>query len=485
MRAVSRGILGSMRPAGRVGGIVAAVVLPLVATVVGRAFLPSGEAAAALYILAVVGAAAVGGLGSGLAAAVLAFLGLNYFFTPPRETFRVDKEEDLVALVVFLAVAAVVATLLARAIDERARAERREREARLLQYFATKLLASEPLERRLRDLATALVESLGLAACEVQAPAGAGDIRVAVGDAARGSVLASFPIEAGQDHLGTLTAYRRAGPSALGEDERLLRACAGQIAIALERERLDAAVEDARLTSEASQIRAALFSSVTHDLRTPLASIKASVTSLLGEDVHDPSQRRDLLQTVLEETDRLNRLVGNILDLARLRAGALTPARERTSVEEVLDSVVHRLAPLLSHVSLRTLARPDVPEVMVDPVQLDQVLSNLLENAARFSPPGGEVQVVLSPWHDGVQVRVSDQGPGVPPAERELVFEPFYRGVTAAEGGRGSGLGLAIARAIVLAHGGRIRIEGSPSGGTSVVVELPEDAPPIPQEPTA
>jgi two-component system sensor histidine kinase KdpD len=227
------------------------------------------------------------------------------------------------------------------------------------------------------------------------------------------------------------------------------------------------------LDAETNQLRAAMFSSVTHDLRTPLASIKAGVTSLLDEGVTlQADQRRELLRTILEETDRLNRLVGNILDLARVRAGALVPAKQPTAIEEVIESVLHRMKPTLSRVRVRTLVRPDIPDVPMDPVQIDQVLSNLLENAARFSPPGGEILLSAAPWQRSVRVRVADQGPGIPPGDRERVFEPFFRH-DAGEARTGSGLGLAIARAVVLAHGGRIWIEGSPAGGTAVVFDLP------------
>jgi two-component system sensor histidine kinase KdpD len=483
---MDRGILRPMRPTRRAGPIQAigvAVVLPVGATLIGRAFPNSGEAAASLYILAVVGAAAVGGLWSGLAASVLSFLGLNYFFTPPRNTFSVAKEEDLVALLVFLIVATVVATLLARALEERERASRREREARVLQYFATKLLAPEPLERRLQDLAGALLETLALVRCRIEAPTAGRRIDVEVSGAGAEGATTAIPIVAGERELGALLVTRRTDAAPLSAaDERLLRSCAGQIAVALERARLDAAVEDAKIAAEANQMRAALFSSVTHDLRTPLATIKASVTSMLGDGVHDPTQERELLETVLEETDRLNRLVGNIVDLARVRAGALVPAKELTSIEDVLESVLHRLAPRHERVSIRTLVRPDLPDVMIDPVQIDQVLTNILENAVRFSPPGGEILVAVTPWRDGVQVRVSDRGPGVAPEDRERIFEPFYRGADASGSG-GSGLGLAIARAVVLAHGGRIRVDGSPGGGAAVVVELPADAPAVLQEP--
>jgi two-component system sensor histidine kinase KdpD len=471
-----------MRAVGRVRTIAAAVLAPAAATILALPLSGGRESAASIYMLGVVVAAAVGGLLAGLAASVLAFLGLNYYFTPPRDTFRVGKTEDLIALLVFLVVATVVATLLARALDERARAARREREANLLNFFASKLLSAEPLERRLGDLANALLPPFDLIRCEIHANVAGQDVDVEGSKRGADGPRLEMPITLGGGMLGTLVAVRAQGAGPLRDAERsLLGSCAKQVAIALERARLDRELEEHRLTSETNQLRAALFSSVTHDLRTPLASIKASVTSLLGDGVLEPDQERELLQTVLEETDRLNRLVGNIVDLARMRSGALQPAREPTAVEDVLDSVLHRMRNVLAAVSVRAIVRPDLPEVMIDPVQVDQVLSNVLENAARFSPPGGEVLVSVAAWRDGVQVRVVDQGPGVPLEDRERVFEPFYR--ADAGGGRGgSGLGLAIARAVVLAHGGRIRVEGGPSGGTAVVFELPRDGAPVAQE---
>ena len=472
-------------PSPWVRGAVAAAGAPAAATLIGLSFHGGDASAASLYMLAVVTAAAVGGLWSGLASAVLSFLGLNFFFTPPRDTFRVGKAEDLVALIVFLIVATIVGALLARALEERDRAARRARDTRLLNYFASKLLSRDPLERMLDDFANALLEPFALARSE---------IRVRTDDLALDATAqrtggegpsVEVPLVAGGATIGTLTAVRRAGLEPLAGDDRvLLEACARQVAVAVERTRLDKQVEGARLAVETNQLRAALFSSVTHDLRTPLASIKAGVTSLLDEGVtHRPEQQRELLRTVLEETDRLNRLVGNIIDLARVRAGALVPAKQLTGIDDVIDSVLHRMKPALSRVRIRTLVRPDLPEVPMDPVQIDQVLSNLLENSVRYSPPGGEIVVSAAPWRGSVQVRVADQGPGIPAPERERVFEPFFRG-DGASGRTGSGLGLAIARAVVLAHGGRIWVEGSPSGGTAVVFELPvAESQPVKQEP--
>jgi two-component system sensor histidine kinase KdpD len=274
--------------------------------------------------------------------------------------------------------------------------------------------------------------------------------------------------------FGTLQVERPSGRRPFTPDElELLEAAAKQAAAALERARLDVRARSAQLEAETNQLRAAMFSSVTHDLRTPLASIKAGVTSLLDPSVeYDHAQETELLTTILEETDRLNRLVGNILDLAKIRSGALIPSRKDASLDESVEAVIARMRPRLDQVTLKLTIRDDVPDVPVDGVQMDQVLTNLLENAARYSPEGGEVGVIVAPVADRVQVRVTDQGPGIAEGDRERVFEAFYRGARSPEM-PGSGLGLAIANAIVAAHGGRIWVEGTPAGGTAVVFELP------------
>ena len=220
-------------------------------------------------------------------------------------------------------------------------------------------------------------------------------------------------------------------------------------------------------------MRAALFSSITHDLRTPLASITASVSSLLDPDVsYDEREREELLRTSLEEANRLNRMVANLLDLARMRAGALQPSTEPLPIEDVVEAVIRRMEPILRSFNVRTSIRPELPLVAIDPIQIDQTLTNILENAVRFSPPGSEIAVSVSTWEREVEVRIADSGPGIPAEDRERVFEPFYKR-DAGLGRGGTGLGLAIARAIVQAHGGRVRIQGTPRGGTAVVVRLP------------
>jgi two-component system sensor histidine kinase KdpD len=475
-----RELLHPGRAATPAQAVAVAVALPAVAT--GLALLVDRHGAVgavSLYLLGVVLAAASGGLRAGLGAAVLSSMGFTFFFTVPRYTFRVAHREDVVAAAVLLVVAVVVGLLVARLSDERERALERERDARLLGYLATKLLSGEPLDRVLDDFAAALVGPFDLLRCEVVATVDGEHVAASAGEPPPPGGAAPGPVEVvelslGGAPLGTLTAVRAMGARPFSTvDRELLETAARQAAFALERARLDTQVRGAQLAADTNQLRAALFSSVTHDLRTPLASIKAGVTSLLSSNVsHDLEQQRELLTTILEETDRLNRLVGNIMDLAKIRSGALTPAREPAAIDEIVEAAIARMRPHLDGIHVRTNLRADLPEVLVDPVQIDQVLANLLENAALHSPDGEEVQVSAASYRGVVQLRVTDRGPGIPVADRERVFEAFYRGDAAPERS-GSGLGLAIARAIVVAHGGRIWIEGAPGGGTAVVFELP------------
>ena len=475
-----------LAPAGgsRLRTVAVSVLAPAAALAVGLIVQPERElGAVSLFLLAVVAAAVVGGIWAGIGSSVLGFLALNWFFTEPLHTLRVDDRDDVVAIATFLVVALVVGSVVAHAVDERARATRREREARLLNLFATKALSGQPLEQVLGDLATALIDALRLASCVIEAQVADRvlEIRRASPRQTAGATT-TLEIASGRGSYGSLSAGRSSdGEGLSAEDVRTLEAAARQIAVILERGTLDERVRAARIEAEESQARAALFASVTHDLRTPLASIKASVTTLLQEELElQPDQRLELLRTVLEETDRLNRLIGNILELARVRAGALVPSKVPTALDEVVESVLHRMEPALGQVRVRTMLR-DAPEVAADPVQIDQVVSNLLENAVRFSPPGSEIVVSVAPWHAGVQVRVVDHGPGIAPADRDRVFEAFARvGASDRDGSGGSGLGLTIARAIVLAHGGRIWIEGVPGGGAAVTFELPvSDAQPV------
>jgi two-component system sensor histidine kinase KdpD len=431
--------------------------------------------AALCYVLAVVVAAAVGGLVSGLVASVCSFLALNFFFTPPFHTFAVEETADLVALAVFLAVSATVGTMLSRVLEQRARAERREREARLLHHLGSRLRSGVPTEEVLRSLARSVTDLFGLARCEITSPLADGPIVAqGSGGATTGSREEIIPIAVQDRELGRIVAVPDGGHPALTTEERgVIQTLASQVALAIDGMRLSSEAEAARVEAETNRLRAALFSSVTHDLRTPLASITASVSSLLEEE--SPLQgadRRDLLETIDQEAGRLNRVIGNLMDLSRMRAGAVAPTKAPAAIDELIEGVVARSGSLLKDHDIRLMLRDDLPEVPMDLGQIDQALTNVLENAARFTPPGRRITVGAAHWRGGVQVRIADRGPGIPREERERVFEPFVRG----DGSSGTGLGLAIARAIVEAHGGTMHVADEPGGGTAVVIELPGGA---------
>jgi two-component system, OmpR family, sensor histidine kinase KdpD len=462
-----------------VRGVVIGLFAPAIATIVAFPIAPTRpEISIAIFMLAVVIAAVAGGLWSGLIAALLASTIRPLVVEAPQLTFRFNDVEDAATGIVFLSVALVVGLLVGQASEERARASRREREARFLGSLSTKLHTGQVPVRVLDEFAEVLIEPFGLARVEIEATLDGTDVRATARSNGAGGngPWTSVELLAGDASIGQLIAERPAGGRPFTRDDQLLlEAAASQATAALDRARLDARARIAQLDAETNQLRAAMFSSVTHDLRTPLASIKAGVTSLLDPKVqYDQTQEKELLTTILEETDRLNRLVGNLLDLARIRAGALTPTRQPVAMDEIVEVVLSRMRPRLSSHTVTTRFPPSLPDVSVDPMQMDQVLTNLLENAGRHSPAGGEIQVTVAWSRDAVQVRVADQGPGIPADERDRVFEAFYRGTSSPET-PGSGLGLAIARAVVVAHGGRIWIEDAPTGGCVVVFEIPEE----------
>ena len=502
---------GTRRPGGTmlpwwVGGPAAAAL----AAVLGLTADLNATAAAAILVLAVMAAALVSGRGGSLVAAVGCFLVLNYFFTPPARTFAVDKTEDLVALGVFLVVSLVVSRLISVLMAERLRAERRERELGRLYEVAQSLLSGAPLEETLGEIARSLVQVFGLAGAQIRVEQeddsagpdrsqgsrdlhGPQGLRVPDGpdspdgpvrpdgregtrpvEAASGAVDGPSPVrvELGKG-LGTVLLHPREHGRVDDETLGLAEAFVTQAALAVERTRLDRRARQAHLESEAAGTRAALFSAVTHDLKTPLASVKAAVTSLLDpEAMLTEADARSLLETILAEADRLGRLLANLLDLARLQAKALEPKTERADLAELVGAVLQRLQPSLDGHEVDVAIREDLPELSVDVVQIDQVLTNLLENAVRFSPEGAPIRVSASRWQSRVEVRVADRGPGIPPDERERVFESFWRR-DRGEARGGSGLGLTISRAIVVAHRGRLRIEDTPGGGATVVFSLP------------
>lgn len=456
--------------------VAAAVVGPAAVTLLA---IPKQHAPTAvmavLYVLAVVVASRLAGAWAGVAASVLSFLALNFFFTEPLHTFVVAAPEDLVALFVFLVTSVVVGVLLSSAVDAKAKAEQRELESRLLNGLATRLLAGEATEKVLTGFAQGMCEVFGFAGCEIV---------TSFAPAARTGLVGSgrverFPLTARSQDLGEMRVWLDRGAPPSGDELNVLVSLAAQLALALEGMRLSIEVRRAELQAQTSQLKAALFSGVTHDVKTPLAAITASVTSLLDGRGFSEDDRRAHLESIRQEADRLHRVVNNLLDIARLRAGALVATKSSSPIDELMEGVLNRLRPLLAGRPVDIRVGDEVPEVPMDVVQMDQVLTNLLENAIKFTPAGSPITLTAVGGAETVRITVSDCGPGIPKDDRGRIFEPFERGSTQVAG---TGLGLTICAAIVAAHGGRMWVAESPGGGASFTIELPCSPPPPARE---
>jgi len=454
------------------------------------------------YLLVVTAAAAAGGLGPGITAAAFGFLAFDGLFLQPYLTMVVHDPQDYLSLAVYLLVAAVVSLLVASSERRRAQAERRERETRMLFDLSTSLVAHGSLDDTLRGVVGTVRSLFDLAGCAIVLPSGDG-IRLAAVDGRvpddlderfvgvraaptavqlRGPAGADLepgraltvPMRSGEHVVGALVVVAGGpGSSGFGEAERrVLATFANQAALAVEQVQQEEQRNRALALQETDRLRTALLNSVSHDLRTPLASIKASASSLLDKEiVWSDAEHDEFLTTINVEADRLTHLVHNLLDMSRIEAGALDPRLVESSVAEVVGPVVRR-ARAASRQRIDVDVPDELPPVLVDPVRLDQVLTNLLDNARAYAA-GSPVQVVARQAGGTVELRVADHGPGIPGPERERIFDQFYRLKGGGRRPEGTGMGLAICRGIVEAHGGRLRVETTPGGGASFVLTLP------------
>ena len=441
------------------GAALAAVGLPLLTAVLAllRDHLQLSSVLL-LYLLLVAAVAAVGGLWPALAAAVLGFLLANWYFTPPLYTFTIGEGENVLALTVFLAVAGIVSGFVALAARRAAEGARARAEADALLRLAGASPAAVVLDglRRVLMLDGAAVLSRSAGGWRIEAASGD-----RIPDAPE---TASKTIDLGADHLLALL-----GEPVRAEDQRVLDAFAKELAASVELGEIAAEAETVGALSAANELRAALLSAVSHDLRTPLSAIKASVTSLLQDDVDwTPDARREFLHTIDEESDRLNALVGNLLDMSRLNTGALEISPVAVGLEEVLPIALRSLG--RGDADIRLDVSETLPRVLADPGLLERALANLLDNAIRFSPPAVPPRVTAGSIDGVVDVRIADRGPGVPTHARERLFQPFQRLDDTTP--QGVGLGMAVAKGFVEAMGGEIEIEDTPGGGLTVVVRL-------------
>ncbi|HZM40905.1 MAG TPA: ATP-binding protein [Acidimicrobiales bacterium] len=418
-----------------------------------------------LYLLLVVLVATVGGLAPALVTAVVGFLLVNRLFTPPIHTWTINQPENIFALTVFLAVAVVVSALVAAAARRSAEAARAAAEAETLAGLAGTVIEPDPLP----VLVDHLRRTFGLR--------GAALLREADGgwqvEAASGPEPPTVP--GGSDQTrplggGLVLALRGGGLAA--EDLRVLNAFVAQLAAAIDRRRVGAQAAQAAALTEADELRSALLQAVSHDLRTPLAGIKASASSLRSGIDWSEADRDEFLRTIEDETDRLATLVGNLLDMSRIQAGAVAPVTRAVGLEEVVPAAVAGLGPRAQIVDV---AVPEsLPPVEADPALLERVVANLVDNAVAHSPPDAPVRVEAGEVGDRVLLRIVDRGPGIPASERERVFQPFQRTGDRRRSPRGAGvgLGLAVARGFTQAMGGDLVVDDTPGGGTTMVLDL-------------
>jgi two-component system sensor histidine kinase KdpD len=483
----------------------AAVALATVVSLALRAQVQSTDIAM-IFLLAVVVASSRLPQRPSLVACFLSIAAFDFCFVPPYYTFAVSDVRYVLTFVVMLVISLVMSRLTTR-IREQAEAAREREERTGALYAMTRELAAE---RKVADMVQTgarhlrntfggdvLLLTLGADArlrldpALGAAPMDEKEFSIALWVFDHGQLAGAgtstlpstewlyVPLVASGRTLGVV-GIRARDPRRLQEPIRrqLLETFAGQVAASLERARLAGASQQARLETEAERLRTALLSSLSHDLRTPLAGIEGAASSLLQDGGSQaPDTRRELAQTIVEESRRMTRLVANLLDMVRLESGALQVQREWQPLEEVVGVALIRLDERLAGRTVTTTLPPDLPLLPIDGLLIEQVLINLIENALKYTPPGTPIDISAELGQREVIVEVADRGPGLPAGEEGRIFDKFYRARDQGQAG-GAGLGLTICRGIVTTHGGRIWAENRPGGGTSFRFSLPLGGPP-------
>ncbi|MEV0988813.1 sensor histidine kinase KdpD [Streptomyces sp. NPDC049949] len=417
-----------------------------------------------LFLTFTVAAAMLGGLLPALASAALGSLLLNYYFTPPLHLWTIADPKNIVAIAIFVGVAVAVASVVDLAARRTHQAARLRAESEILSFLAGSILRGEnsldALLERLRE--TFAMQSVVLLERTSEVDPWTTAAAVGAGPAAR-------PEDADVDMpIGENMALALTGRVLPAEDRRVLGAFAAQAAVVLDRQRLVVEAEKSRELAEGNRIRTALLAAVSHDLRTPLAGIKASVTSLRSDDVEwSEEDRAELLEGIENGADRLAALIGNLLDMSRLQTGTVTPQIRETDLDEVVPMALGGVP----EDSVQLDIPESLPMVAVDRGLLERAVANIVENAVKYSPEDAPVLVSASALADRVELRVVDRGPGIPEEAKSRIFEPFQRHGDA-PAGAGVGLGLAVARGFTEALGGTLTAEDTPGGGLTMVLTL-------------
>jgi two-component system sensor histidine kinase KdpD len=483
---------GGITPRRQAAGFVLAVVLAPLLTI-GLTQVRTGANLTTdvlLFLVAVIAVAVTGGFLPALAEAITGSLLLNYYFTPPIHQFTISQGNNVLALIVFVTVGLVVSWVVDRTARRTKQSARANAESELLATAAGSILrgqgAVEAILERMReafgmksvtflecaDAAPGPGTGASLAASTVGPAARRGPVRqwVVVGCAGEEGVARPEDADVEVPVSGTLSLALK-GRALPAGDRRVLGAFAAYAGVALEQQRLAAEAEAAKPIAAADRMRTALLAAVSHDLRTPLASAKAAVTSLRSPDIPwTPEDTAELLATADESLDRLTHLVENLLDMSRLQAGALSLFPRPAGLDEVVARALDAIGP--PGRGFRVDVPDTLPAVSVDPAILERVVVNLAENALRYSPAGQPPLLAGSSYGDRVELRVVDRGPGIPETDKERMFVPFQR-LGDTDNTTGVGLGLALSRGLAEAMGGTLTAEDTPGGGLTMVVSLP------------
>jgi two-component system, OmpR family, sensor histidine kinase KdpD len=459
-----------------------------------------------VFLAAVLLVAVRSSLGPALACAALSFLTYDFLFIPPNFSFAIQREEDVLTLLFFLLMAALTGNLAARQRRQLQALRDTQEETTELLDLSRKLTAATDRQAVVSaaaqhldgwsDLQLCLLNRDGQGGWKVETggPLEFSEAERAAADwawqhdqpAGAGTGTLPFgrwwwwPLSVEDGPLALLGVCAKEGQTLSGQRRRLLTALSQPLAQALARAQLAEDLEAARLHGETEQLRSALLASVSHDLRTPLTSMRGSIDSLLALGEAIPLEdRRELLEGTRDEAERLDRYIQNLLDMTRLGHGALKLARDWVSPADIVGSSLNRLRAVLAPLQVTTEVPPELPLLYVHAALIEQALVNVLENAARFSPPNGRLQLRAGADESELFFSVSDEGPGIPQEERAKIFDMFYTAARGDRGGQGTGLGLAICQGMVGAHGGRISVaDGIEGRGTCITLHLPLQAQP-------
>jgi two-component system sensor histidine kinase KdpD len=495
-------------------GYLWAVGICAVTTVLAAALLSVFDLAnvVMVFLLAVVAVALRFGRGPGALAACVSVAAFDFFFVPPKFTFTVNDTQYLFTFALMLLVALIIGQLAAKLKFEARVAQNRERRAAELATLARELSGALTTEQIL-DIASRRLDAIFQARTAVLLPDSREQVRephveqravrladadlavaqwvydrqqpAGLGTATLPAAAARYlPLKAPMRTRGVL-AFQPVDAMLLDqpEDMRLLDVCVAQIALALERVHYVAVAQDALVTMESERLRNSLLSTISHDLRTPLTALVGLADTLATADRSTDDTRRELAVAIRDEAQRLTGLVTNLLDMARLQSGPVQLRRDWQAIEEVVGSALRQMAEPLAQHRVVTAIPPDTPLCEFDPVLIERVLVNLLDNAAKYTPPESTITIKTTYDQQFLSVAVEDDGPGLPAGQEEKLFDKFVRGETESSK-PGVGLGLAICRAILNAHGGDIRTEQRPGGGARFVFRLPLGLPPQSAEPS-